>query len=333
MFRFGKGGAADPPPSLSWAKRSTTSGRSVGSIFTVRLAFELVLLGLFLFTYRDWRQAQDKVQGLGAASVQLRRDLKDLQVLMQADTQGGAGTAAATQSENEIRTAKHLDELERELDRREKKVAEVEEKLKTLERTGKGREKELGRVKAALIDYTQTYCEERFPDGPAHVLMETTEGEIEIEMAPCDLMPVVTMHFIAQVDRGFWDGKVFFRAESHVIQATNMRLDGSRPRSLVAESIPFQEYSPEYVHHKYTLGIAGRPGGPDFYINMLDNRKIHGPGGQGHNYNGDPDSDSCFAKIVRGTEVADRMQKLPFKREGGLHILEKPVEIRRMRLL
>ena len=153
-------------------------------------------------------------------------------------------------------------------------------------------------------------------------------------MAPCDLMPVVTLYFLTQVQQKFWDGMVFFRSESHVIQATDMRKDGTRrQRTAVGEAIPFQEYSSDFAHHKYTLGIAGRPGGPDFYVNMQENVKIHGPGGQGHNYQGDAESDSCFAQILRGQEVADRIQKLPFKREHGLHILEDPVEIISMKIL
>jgi hypothetical protein len=35
------------------------------------------------------------------------------------------------------------------------------------------------------------------------------------------------------------------------------------------DSVLFQEYSEKFPHVKYTLGYAGRPGGPDFYISTL----------------------------------------------------------------
>lgn len=38
-----------------------------------------------------------------------------------------------------------------------------------------------------------------------------------------------------------------------------------------------QEYSPEFTHLENTLGIAGRPGGPDFYFSLVENVRNHGP--------------------------------------------------------
>lgn len=43
--------------------------------------------------------------------------------------------------------------------------------------------------------------------------------------------------------------------------------------------LTFQEYSEDYVHSKHRLGYAGRPGGTDFYVNMVENIRNHGPGG------------------------------------------------------
>jgi hypothetical protein len=48
------------------------------------------------------------------------------------------------------------------------------------------------------------------------------------------------------------------------------------------DKLSFQEYSPQYPHTQWTLGLAGRPSGPDFYINKIDNTIRHGPGGQMH---------------------------------------------------
>ena len=46
------------------------------------------------------------------------------------------------------------------------------------------------------------------------------------------------------------------------------------------QGLAFQEYHDDYPHHPLTLGYAGRPGGPAFYINLIDNRQNHGPASQ-----------------------------------------------------
>jgi hypothetical protein len=46
-----------------------------------------------------------------------------------------------------------------------------------------------------------------------------------------------------------------------------------------------------------------------------------------------PESDSCFAKILQGSHVADIIQKLPYTNEGGLHILKQPVLIKSIKIV
>ena len=73
------------------------------------------------------------------------------------------------------------------------------------------------------------------------------------------------------------------------------------------EGLAFQEYNPGFPHVKHTLGYAGRPGGPEFYISTVDNSQNHGPASQGSA----TEADSCFGKIIKGFEVVDRMKKQP----------------------
>ena len=61
------------------------------------------------------------------------------------------------------------------------------------------------------------------------------------------------------------------------------------------DKVAFQEYSPEYPHVQWTVGLAGRPGGPDFYISKVDNSANHGPGGQSH-HDLHEEADPCFGK-------------------------------------
>jgi hypothetical protein len=94
-------------------------------------------------------------------------------------------------------------------------------------------------------------------------------------------------------------------------------------------SVLFQEYSEEHPHVKYTMGYAGRPGGPDFYLSMQDNTKNHGPGGQG-SYADASEADPCFAKVVQGFEVADRIHQSAVK-PGDYKHMEHNVAITSMR--
>jgi len=74
--------------------------------------------------------------------------------------------------------------------------------------------------------------------------------------------------------------------------------------------LAFQEYSPEFPHAKGTVGWAGRPSGPAFYISLIDNTKNHGPGSQ---QKGNPyEADSAIGKIVEGwDDVVPRMKHQP----------------------
>lgn len=70
---------------------------------------------------------------------------------------------------------------------------------------------------------------------------------------------------------------------------------------------------------QFTLGFTGRPGGPDFYINKMNNTEAHGPGGQ-HQHHLEEFADPCFAKVIDGfdtLEMVYREQTFPHGHEWG----------------
>jgi cyclophilin family peptidyl-prolyl cis-trans isomerase len=86
-------------------------------------------------------------------------------------------------------------------------------------------------------------------------------------------MPYTVNFFLQQVAQGLLNGCSFHRNARHVVQGgpvTNHLNPGANLRKpfKVADlsSVAFQEYHPDFPHKKYTLGYAGRPGGPDFYV-------------------------------------------------------------------
>eukprot|EP00966_Prymnesium_polylepis_P030920 719494-Prymnesium_polylepis.2 len=95
-------------------------------------------------------------------------------------------------------------------------------------------------------------------------------------LASDELMPVTVLYFLRQVAAGLWDGAQFHRNAGHVQQASlgpnaQKGVEAAQSRGMRSVSVPIQEYSPSHPHEQYTLGLAGRPGGPDFYFNTVDN--------------------------------------------------------------
>jgi hypothetical protein len=94
---------------------------------------------------------------------------------------------------------------------------------------------------------------------------------IVIELAPIELIPCSVFYFLELV-RG-WKKGSFHRNAGHVLQVQS-RSD------YIKSSMPFQEYSPQHPHKYGTVGYAGRPSGPGWYVSIKDNTKNHGPGSQ-----------------------------------------------------
>jgi cyclophilin family peptidyl-prolyl cis-trans isomerase len=152
-----------------------------------------------------------------------------------------------------------------------------------------------------------------------------------VEMAPLDLMPHAVHHFLEMISHDILDGFSFAQIADHVVVAreesdeTEQALEKARLTTLT-----FAEYSHEFPHDAYTLGFSGAPAGPSWYINTIDNVESHGPGGQDHHQGsaGDP----CFAKVVSGFSVIDRIQNRQTISEDS-HDLEHDVGIQRVRIL
>jgi hypothetical protein len=130
-------------------------------------------------------------------------------------------------------------------------------------------------------------------------------------MAPIKYVPHAVHFFLEQVSHGLWNGSAFHLNRHHVLQvgpSTPEHKD--RFREMELDRLAFPDYSPHYPHHRWTLGYAGRPGGPSWYVNKIDNRADHGPHGQEHHALSEF-ADACFGRVVRGFDALERVFRDP----------------------
>lgn len=164
-----------------------------------------------------------------------------------------------------------------------------------------------------------------------------------IQLAPLDLVPHAIHLFLEQVDHGLWNENAFFYLNGpHVLQAgPQMIWDEeeeedlevveenrvSKFASLDLEELIFPDYSSDYPHEQWTVGFTGRPGGPDMYINKVDNTKSHGPGGQSQHALAEF-GDSCFGIVTEGRENLRKLYAMEtYAEDEWQWMMVDPVEI------
>ena len=217
--------------------------------------------------------------------------------------------------------------------------ADLEEQVRAIKRTGvimEADEKSLA-LTSKLQDATRTLIKLRYGDYGTQnyrikfdLEFQSTipdfeekgkDGSLLIELAPISLIPCSVYNFL-EIART-WKNGAFHRNAGHVLQAI--------ARSDITQSMPFQEYSKEYPHKKGTLGYAGRPSGPEFYVSTQDNTQNHGPGSQQkHN---PYEADCIIGTVIQGMEdgTVARIHTMPGKEFLGDK--KKWVLIRRMHIL
>lgn len=162
-------------------------------------------------------------------------------------------------------------------------------------------------LKDTLQNLCRRYLLERFEKPYVTINMkirfpnENHVDSIIFDTAQFYQCPYSVFYFIRMVDK--WEGGCFHRNANHVQQA--------KPNHNLPP-LAFQEYNPEFPHRKNTLGFAGRPGGPQFYISTRDNTRNHGPGSQKSTTN---EADSCFGIIndSLSIDVVDKLRNSPIK--------------------
>ena len=146
-----------------------------------------------------------------------------------------------------------------------------------------------------------------FGEGPFRVKVTLASEPVNevfiIETAPLDVMPHAVYHFLKMVKNQLWDGlSMVSRSSEPILQATPLNAEtnsweDNRFEEANITHMAFTEYSFDYPPQKYTLAFAGRPGGPDFYVNMEELQDESEEG------------ESCFGIVVEGFDVEVEMPK------------------------
>lgn len=117
---------------------------------------------------------------------------------------------------------------------------------------------------------------DKFGPGPHRVafdiqLPHTSRTErFAVEMAPIQLVPHAVHVFLEQVAHGLWNNSIFLANHAHVLQAAPAdREHREKFADYELDRLAYPDYSDEFPHDQWTLGFAGRPGGPSWYINKV----------------------------------------------------------------
>ena len=161
-------------------------------------------------------------------------------------------------------------------------------------------------LESAIRKYSERTVRRKYNGvGPfrIRVTLAETKGSFVIQTARLDFMPHSIHHFLKMVELKLWDGLSLYHKNevSSVIHAfpmeaqTGQRHDERFRAANVTKLVFAEHHELQPIGEKYAVAFHGRPGGPDFYINMEDGFRTHEV----------DERESCFGKVTEGRHVLD----------------------------
>jgi cyclophilin family peptidyl-prolyl cis-trans isomerase len=143
------------------------------------------------------------------------------------------------------------------------------------------------------------------------VEMQTSLGNMIIEL-DAEKAPVTVDNFLKYVNEGHYNGTIFHRViDGFMIQGGGFT--PSMEEKPTGESIR-NEAGNGLKNQRGTIAMARRPdphsASAQFFINHRDNAALDHPGHDGWGY-------AVFGKLVQGTEVLDKIAKVPTGNRSG----------------
>jgi peptidyl-prolyl cis-trans isomerase A (cyclophilin A) len=136
------------------------------------------------------------------------------------------------------------------------------------------------------------------------VLLETTDGNIELELYP-DKAPITVANFLSYVKDGTYDGTVFHRViESFMIQGGGFTPDGNQKQTKANITL---ESNNGLSNDVGTIAMA-RTSDPNsatdqFFINTANNSFL--------NYSVRDQGYAVFGKVINGMDVVKKIEESP----------------------
>lgn len=142
------------------------------------------------------------------------------------------------------------------------------------------------------------------------IQMTTSLGDITLELLQ-DKAPLSVENFLAYVDEGFYDGTVFHRViPKFMIQCGGFERD---MRQKKGRAPIHNEANNGLRNQRYSIAMARtsdiHSATSQFFINLTDNTFLnHGSRDYGY---------AVFGKVIKGTDVVDRIAGVKTGRHGG----------------
>ena len=142
------------------------------------------------------------------------------------------------------------------------------------------------------------------------IILSTSAGDIHIELY-ADKAPISVKNFLAYVESGHYDGTIFHRViPDFMIQGGGFTTDMQQKKT----NAPIKNEADNGLSNEpYTLAMARtsdiNSATCQFFINLADNTFLdHGTRDFGY---------AVFGKVVKGTEVVDKIAEVKTGRNGG----------------
>jgi peptidyl-prolyl cis-trans isomerase A (cyclophilin A) len=159
------------------------------------------------------------------------------------------------------------------------------------------------------------------------VVLETTQGNIVVELAP--QAPKTVENFLSYVKSGHYDGTVFHRViPGFMIQGGGYTADLKEKPT--RGTIPLESRN-GLKNERGTLAMARRSD-PDsasaqFFINVVDNANLDYPKPDGNGY-------AVFGKVVEGMDVVDKIRAAPTESRGShQNVPVTPITVKTARIV
>jgi peptidyl-prolyl cis-trans isomerase A (cyclophilin A) len=145
------------------------------------------------------------------------------------------------------------------------------------------------------------------------VVIHTSQGDITFELFP-DKSPKSVANFLQYVRDGFYDGTIFHRAISgYLLQGGLYTRDLQQKRTRAAVA---SEADNGVSNLRGTVAVArgadANSGTAQFFINLVDNRRLDYVGNQ----SGLTWGYAVFGKVVGGMDVVEKISNMPTQGQG-----------------